>query len=63
MPVIQINVWICEVCGYIATETSHTFPYADPVVEPPNDIEWEYIGADEKLACPACVVKHESQKS
>jgi hypothetical protein len=36
MPVYQINVWVCEVCGKALSTTEETSPYSDPVVIPPK---------------------------
>ncbi len=57
MPIIQINVWICEVCGLVATQSHETTPYSDPVVIPPE--RWGYVGElpNEKLACSECLAK------
>jgi rubrerythrin len=59
MPVYQINVWVCEVCGKVLSTIKEASPYSDPVVVPPNYIEWEYVGEppNEKLACPECYAK------
>lgn len=63
MPIIQVNVWTCEVCNKTLTTAEETSPYTDPVVCPPNDghwgAEWGYLGEnpDEKLACPECLAK------
>jgi len=57
MPIIQINLWVCEVCGEIYTTVSYTGPCMDPVVDYPTKEEWGYVGEgeDEKLACPNCL--------
>ena len=59
MPVYQINIWVCEICNAIQTTNEEVGPYSDPVVEPPEKKEWEYlmVGEKEKLACPGCVAK------
>jgi len=68
MPVIQVNIWICEVCGDVQTTKEKTDPYSDPVVTPPNGEEWNYVGeytgsvGDEKLACPACLKAEKDKK-
>ncbi len=57
MPILQINIWDCEVCDHRETTIEETGSYSDPVVTPPNDIEWGYIKKDGKelLACPKCL--------
>jgi hypothetical protein len=59
MPVYQINVFVCEVCSKSVSTTKETSPYSDPVVVPPNNEKWEYIGEspNEKLACDDCFTK------
>jgi hypothetical protein len=58
MPVYQTNIWICEICGKIISVTEETTPYSDPVVVPPTDIDWNYVGEfpNEKLSCPDCLL-------
>ncbi len=57
MPIYQVNIWVCEVCNKTVSTAEETSPYSDPVIVPPNDEEWDYVGdhPDEKLACPNCV--------
>lgn len=64
MPIVQINVWICEVCRFTATVVEKPAPYSDPVVGPPNDSQWGYVGEapNEKLACPQCMHKDTRKK-
>ena len=64
MPVIQTNKWVCEVCGKEVLDTKETFPYSDPVVIPPGEVEWKYVGKipNEKLACPDCQNKLAERK-
>jgi len=57
MPVIQINLWICEVCGKLRTTVEETSIYSDPTVVPPGGEKWWFVGPDEKLACPDCLEK------
>ena len=56
MPVYQTNLWVCEICGDTQSTSEETEPYSDPVVRPPDGIEWEYVAKDGKelLACPPC---------
>ena len=56
MPIIQINLWTCEICGKTYVTHEKTEPFSDPVVSYPTKEVWEYVG-DEKLACPDCVKK------
>jgi len=58
MPIIQINIWICEVCGAIRTASKQVSPFSSVVVDPPGE-EWDYLGEDEKLHCPKCVKDYE----
>jgi len=53
-----LNIWTCENCGIISVTTEKTSPYSDPIVLPPNDEEWDYIGEfpNEKLCCPKCIL-------
>jgi len=54
MPILQINIWICEICGAIASLAQHTPMWADFVVSNPSpDQMWGYADYDniEKLAC------------
>lgn len=63
MGIVQINVWMCEVCEFVESTTEQTSPYCDPVVAPRGE-EWEYIVKDgvEKLACPTCLKKNEKSE-
>jgi ribosomal protein L37AE/L43A len=56
MPIFQTNVWVCEICNKCESTSEEVGPYSDPVVIPPNGIEWEYIkrNGKELLACPKC---------
>jgi len=56
MPVYQTNLWVCEVCGGTQSTSEETSPYSDPIVRPPDGIEWVYLAKDGKdlLACPLC---------
>ena len=64
MPVIQTNVWACEICRFTAFTVEDVSPFSDPVVTSPPGGEWEYVsttkgfGFFERLACPACVAKN-----
>jgi hypothetical protein len=58
MSVIQVNVWICELCQALATRQSQVDPFTDPVVVPPGP-GWGYAPINgEPLACPTCMAKH-----
>lgn len=66
MPIIQINLYVCEVpgCGKHLKTVQDVGLYSDPVVTLPDD-EWEYIEIDtvqqgriEVLACGDCVRKY-----
>lgn len=65
MPVYQINMWVCEVCDKTLSTTEETSPYSDPVVKPPNNIEWGYVGdgPNEKLACPECLAAAQTKEA
>ena len=56
MPIRQVNIWVCEVCGHESSTVTATEPYSDPVVTPPEGEEWPYIiqNGRELLACPSC---------
>jgi ribosomal protein L37AE/L43A len=64
MPVVQVNIWICECCGKTVTTSEVTSPYSDPVVALTTE-EWEFIGEGtaEKLACPKCQQKFRQSPS
>jgi hypothetical protein len=57
MPIYQTNLWICEICGRISSTTEEVSPYDDPVINPPNREEWDYIyeNGNEKLICDHCL--------
>lgn len=59
MPIIQTNIWICEICGHISSKVNEVSSYDDPVVTPPNNEIWDYTGdfPNEKLTCPNCLQK------
>lgn len=59
MPVYQTNMWVCEKCHKITTTSEETFPWSDPVVQPPNDECWDYfdIEGKELLLCPNCITE------
>ena len=61
MPVYQTNVWICELCGAIKSTTEEISPWIDKTVIPPDD-GWESTGVPphEKLACPECVKREDT---
>lgn len=61
MPVIQVNIWTCEVCWKTVTTTNDEMPYDDPLIYIPDGENWEYIGdpPNERLACPECIKKME----
>jgi hypothetical protein len=46
MPVYQTNIFICDGCGKIESQTKEEDLYGDPVINPPEG--WTY------LTCPAC---------
>jgi ribosomal protein L40E len=59
MPIIQINVWICEKCGATETTSEATGMYDDPIVHPPKKAgaTWDHVelGPDKyPLLCPKC---------
>ena len=54
MPIYQMNLWICEVCGTCATTTEEVSPFDDPVVGYPHGQQWKYWSDRETLACPNC---------
>ena len=43
MPVIQTNVWACEICRFTAFTVEDVSPFSDPVVTSPPGGEWEYV--------------------
>lgn len=59
MPILQINLWKCEICGKISATEKEVSPFDDPVVCYPVKEEWDFVGSDEKLACPECLKKEE----
>lgn len=64
MPIYQINIWICDICGKSYQTSVETMPFSDPIVEYPTSEKWEYVGKDidEKLACPECLKIKEFNK-
>jgi rubrerythrin len=68
MPIYQINLWVCEVCGdTFSTTAADISMYDDPVVIPPDAIpdpihgtvtKWGFTAADE-LTCPKCMARKE----
>ena len=60
--IIQTNIYICDFCGLIDSETEDQFLYADPMIEPLDG--WKEIQVTKEyrkdpcepkvLACPAC---------
>lgn len=60
MPIYQINMFICEVCGKISTDGSEISMREDhSVVVPPNNEEWDFNNED-NLCCPDCISKPEA---
>jgi len=62
MPIIQVNTWICEVCGAVEVEAGEVAMYHDPIVRPPNGHNWDDVQTtdvpwESKLCCPGCVAK------
>jgi len=60
MGIIQINLWSCENCNHKEnTVLLDLTPYSDPVISPPNNLEWKYleVNGKELLCCPECVSK------
>ena len=57
MPIIQIAIWKCELCGKKEVKREEVFPYSDKVVSPPSGKEWGYVEdeGEEKLICPECM--------
>lgn len=54
MPIIQINIFVCEKCGKVSkTFDDDILMYSDPVVTTPNDEYWDYSD-DDKLLCEKC---------
>lgn len=72
MPIYQINLWVCEVCGLSVETHEKVMPHDDPVVCLPDE-NWEYITIEgkellacpkcQKLACPKCQKKVQSDAS
>jgi len=60
MPILQVNIWICENCGITSTTTEETSQYSDPVIMPPKGEVWDYIVKNEKelFVCGECFEKH-----
>lgn len=56
MPVYQINLYACDICGHVQYTTATTFLGCESEVAPPYHEEWGIITKDdaEFLACPAC---------
>lgn len=62
--IFQINLFICESCGYTSTTSEETASYSDPVVTDPPGEEWGYIGEmpHEKHVCPKCIAANARPK-
>jgi hypothetical protein len=56
MPIIQINLFICEDCGtrIVRTPESEVRLNEDPIV---TLVGWRYRETDDKLCCPACLMR------
>ena len=63
MAIYQTNVWTCEICGYISFNSFEVGMYDDPVICPPDNEEWDFVGdwPNEKLACPDCLKNHKNK--
>lgn len=55
MPIIQINLFICEQCGRSVTTTKQESLYSDPVIVPPPG--WERSAVSDLLLCRECGLK------
>lgn len=62
MPIVQVNTFICEICGAAESTTKVTNLYEIPIVVFPesslSDFAWGYVSSSKKddvfLACPKC---------
>ena len=60
MVIVQINMFICELCGKTTFVSSETSLYSDPVVEQPANEEWDYVELKhgQYFACPDCLKRY-----
>jgi len=55
MPIIQVNIFVCEFCENTESVSEDVRIYDDPVISPPEEKGvWDYI--NNKLACPKCLI-------
>jgi hypothetical protein len=57
MPIIQVNVFVCERCGLAVSTTKQQSLFHDPVIEPP--LGWD-LSPDPAalLLCRECRIKN-----
>lgn len=63
MSILQVNLWTCEICGKTYATKEEVSPFDDPVVGYPSKEEWNFVGPDEKLACPECLRSNQALDS
>jgi hypothetical protein len=59
MTILQVNIFICDECGFTDFSTEETSEWSDPVVVSPNQA-WGFHpdeSGEEPFLCPSCLQK------